>query len=63
MKEKQSEIKKMPDRETLEAFLRGFHGKVDVVFNLEKGVFEWVVPRPDQPGEPKTELGEKLKRL
>jgi hypothetical protein len=37
-------IKKMPDKETLEAYLEGSHGSVKVVFNLLKGVFEWVVP-------------------
>ena len=33
-------IKKMPDREVLEAFLLGFHGQVTVVFNEITGEFE-----------------------
>jgi hypothetical protein len=57
-------IKKMPDEETLEAFVRGGHQSPSVVFNRETGEFEWLVPRPDpRLGQPKTEQGWKWRRL
>ncbi len=34
-------IKVMPDREMLEAFLRGMHGQPEVLFNSDTGEFEW----------------------
>ena len=55
-------IKKMPDKETLEAYLNPTDG-VSVSFNVEEGVFEWIKPRPVELGKPKTELGEKLRKL
>lgn len=42
MEKEKREIKKMPNKETLEAFINGLHGGVRVSFNVEKGVFEWV---------------------
>lgn len=61
-------IKQMPDRDTLEEFIKGMNGEdgIKVVFNKEKGEFEWLEERPlkEVPfGEPKTELGWKLRRL
>jgi len=38
-------INKMPDKETLEEFVQGLHGTSEVVFNIEKGEFEWNPPR------------------
>lgn len=35
-------VKTMPDRETLEAFLAGMSGATEVIFDVEKGEFEWV---------------------
>lgn len=58
------ELKKMPDKETLEEFLNGMHQSPKVIFNIEKGELEWVVPRPDSNlGQPKTEFGQKLIRM
>jgi hypothetical protein len=57
-------IKKMPDKETLEEFVNGMHQSPTVIFNLEKGIFEWLKPRRDPNlGQPKTETGEKWRRL
>jgi hypothetical protein len=57
-------ITKMPDEETLEAFVCGLHGPVRVAFNFITGEFEWVVPRPDPMlGQPKTEEGRRIQRL
>lgn len=59
-------IKKMPDQATLEAFLEGMSGSVKVIFDINKGEFEWLDPsqKPDPMlGKPKTQLGEDLKRL
>ena len=57
-------IQKMPDRQTLEAFVKGLEGGVTVIFNLEKGEFEWVTPRPDpRLGEPITDEGWRIRRL
>lgn len=33
------EIVEMPDKKTLEEFLKGFHGNVTVIFDAEAGVF------------------------
>ena len=58
MREKEPIIKKMPDRETLEAFLEGVLGsKPKVVFNIETKEFQWLGERPklEPLGEPKTE--------
>jgi len=46
MKENPHKITEMPDKETLQAFLDGFHGGVRVAFNIEKGKFEWIAPKP-----------------
>ncbi len=35
-------IKKMPDKETLEAFIRSLSGPVEVYFDREKGEFVWL---------------------
>ena len=65
MTERQTtKIKQMPDRETLEAFVEGFDGSPKVIFNIELGLFEWIVPRPDPMlGQPKTEEGRRLQQL
>jgi arsenate reductase-like glutaredoxin family protein len=39
---KKIELKEMPSKEVLEAFLNGMHGKVTVIFNTEEGKFEEV---------------------
>lgn len=39
---RESIIKKMPDRQTLEDFLKGFHQPPTVIFNSETGEFERV---------------------
>lgn len=41
-------IKKMPDKETLEAYLEGLHGNVIVYFDTEKGEFIWCDKRYDR---------------
>jgi transcriptional regulator of NAD metabolism len=57
-------IKQMPDRETLEAFVRGLEESPTVIFNLKDGKFEWVVPHKEKGlGEPKTETGWKWRGL
>lgn len=51
MKEREKErreIKKMPDKETLEAYLEGACGPTRVSFNIEKGEFEWLVSREEK---------------
>ena len=54
----------MPDKETLEEFLNGMHQVPKVIFNIEKGELEWLNTRPDRNlGQPKTETGEKWRRL
>lgn len=64
MKKEKELIKQMPDKQTLEAFVRGLSGGTRVTFNTETGQFEWVVPRPDPLlGQPKTELGKRWQRL
>lgn len=45
-------IKEMPDQGTLEAFIKGLHGEVKVIFNLVEGRFEWLDGRKVEP--PKT---------
>lgn len=39
-------VTEMPDRETLEEFLRGMHRSPKVTFNAEEGKFVWSRPRP-----------------
>lgn len=57
-------IKEMPDRQTLEAYIDGLEGKVQVIFNIDEGKFEWVVPRPDPMlGQPKTQEGRRWQLL
>ena len=37
----------MPDKETLEEFMKGLvGGENNVVFNAETGRFEWIIDRP-----------------
>lgn len=42
------ELKKMPDKETLEEFLNGMHSTPKVVFNIETGELEWI-DKNDRP--------------
>jgi hypothetical protein len=64
MIEREPVIRKMPDQKTLEAFVKGMSGKVTVVFNSKTGEFETVKKvDPETTGEPKTEYGEKLRRI
>jgi len=62
MKEIDRKIKKMPSKKTLEKFLEGMSGNPTVVFNVEKGEFEILVPE-DKLGQPKTEQGRKWRGL
>lgn len=41
-------IKQMPDKHTLEAFLKGMYGDLKVVFNQKKGRFEWLQKEKSQ---------------
>jgi len=47
--QEQGLIKEMPDKETLEEFLRGLHRNVTVFFNKETGMFQWHEPRTTLP--------------
>jgi len=38
-------INKMPDKKTLQEYINGLHRRSKVVFNLEKGEFEWNPPK------------------
>lgn len=62
-----TEIKEMPDKQTLEKFMEGFNGQpVEVVFNRDEGKFEWLIERPEKEpplGQAKTEFGKKLRHL
>lgn len=39
-------INVMPDKETLEEFIKSMHGEVTVYFDRELGEFVWVIERP-----------------
>ena len=57
-------INKMPTKETLEDFVNGLlSDECKVVFNSDKGEFEYIVPREEKLGEPKTEFGRKLREM
>jgi len=45
-KEFRPKIEEMPDKDTLEAFLK--HGEVIVMFNTEEGKFEWVISEEEK---------------
>lgn len=56
-------IKKMPDQKTLEDFLKGMSSHPTVLFNAERGEFEYRPPKPEKLGQPLTEQGEKWRHL
>lgn len=41
-------IKEMPDQETLEAFVEGLSGEVQVYFDKDERIFKWHYPE-DHP--------------
>lgn len=52
----------MPSKETLEKFMKGFHGEVTVTFNAETGEFEDEEAKDKDLGKPKTAFGKSLTR-
>jgi len=50
-------IREMPNKETLEAFLRGYFQPPEVVFNCERGVFEWLVELESRNGREAPSIG------
>jgi len=47
--QKTTVLREMPDKETLEQFLKQSQGgEVKVMFDIEKGIFHWITPRGEQ---------------